>query len=185
MHRQAKRQATKATTSKQKPTQFQFKQTTKIKLSSKPQKQRLQQQILPFSTTTTTPPPSNTLTFTVVGPNGYKKEITTPPGRGLRQVLQASKVSMLPAVCNGQLQCSTCHIKLQPALYYALPPPDLPEQDILDISADYQQDCSRLACQLQITKVFNGKEITIPEHFINHMDDPTGTPVKSSILADV
>jgi hypothetical protein len=62
--------------------------------------------------------------------------------------------------------------------------PDLPEQDILDIAADYEQDCSRLACQLKITADFDGQTLHIPDHFINHMDDPTETPVSSANLAD-
>jgi len=130
-----------------------------------------------------TPPP--TVTFTLVGPDSYNKEITSPIGRGLRQVLQASNVSMLPSICNGQLQCTTCHVKLPPKVFNVIPPAELNELDMLDISADYDQDCSRLACQLRITKAFDGAVIHIPEYFINHMDDPTQTPIPTANLKDV
>lgn len=131
-----------------------------------------------FSTT----PPMPTITFFLEGPGEYKKSITVPPGRSLRQVLQASKVEMLPSVCNGQLQCSTCHVKLPPRLYRAMGTPELAEMDILEIAADYDETASRLACQLRITGAYNNSTLTIPDNFINHMDDPTATPIPSRSL---
>lgn len=143
-----------------------------------------------FTTTTSNNPPTpattrptpKTVSFTIVGPNDYKKDLTVPVGRNLRQVLQAARVEMLPSVCNGQLQCSTCHIKLPPRIFDSSPHPELGEQDILDICADFDLNSSRLACQLQITPQFDQQTLVIPDHFVNHMDDPTCTVLPTSLL---
>jgi ferredoxin len=108
------------------------------------------------------------------------------------QVLRAAQIDYLPCVCKGQLQCSTCHVKVldddQPLpnditsqAAQRLAPPSIEELDMLDIAADVSNS-SRLACQLTVGPHLDGATLRVPELVSNYMDDFEGTPVPAAGL---
>lgn len=124
--------------------------------------------------------PKVNLTF--VGPNGFKKTITTKPGRNLLQVAKAARISFLPGVCNCQQICSTCHVVFEQDSFKSSGPVGQTEAELLEDAADVEST-SRLSCQVRVTAALNNAVIRIPEHYINWMDDDTGTVLSTSHLA--
>ena len=57
-------------------------------------------------------------------------------------------VGRMEGSCGGQMNCSTCHVYLDPATYQALEPPVEAELDMLDLAFDVK-DTSRLGCQVK------------------------------------
>lgn len=64
--------------------------------------------------------------------------------------------------CEGTLTCSTCHLILSKEDFDKLPDkPSDEELDMLDLAFDLT-DCSRLGCQIYLTKELNGLHINVP-----------------------
>ena len=62
----------------------------------------------------------------------------------------------------GELACSTCHVVLDKELYDKLPAKLEEEDDMLDLAMGLTPT-SRLSCQLEVTDLFEGAEVVIPE----------------------
>lgn len=88
---------------------------------------------------------------------------------------------MLPGICNGRQQCSTCHIILDEKGFQNSGYIDTKEQKLLNKASEVCLT-SRLACQIRLTPSMKGAIITVPSTYINWMDDSTGTPVETSKL---
>ncbi len=57
---------------------------------------------------------------------------------------------VIASVCGGNMICGTCHVWLQPLARVASSVPSEEEIEILKLSPSYQEDRSRLACQLRV-----------------------------------
>ena len=68
----------------------------------------------------------------------------------------------IEAACGGELACSTCHVVLDKDLYDKLPAKLEEENDMLDLAMGLTST-SRLSCQLEVTDLFEGAEVIIPE----------------------
>ena len=68
----------------------------------------------------------------------------------------------IEAACGGELACSTCHVVLDKELYDKLPAKLEEEDDMLDLAMGLTPT-SRLSCQLEVSSIFEGAEIVIPE----------------------
>ena len=66
----------------------------------------------------------------------------------------------LAFACTGNMACSTCHCIVDAVAFDKLGTVSVAEEDMLDMAADLTPT-SRLGCQI---KMFDGLEITIPEH---------------------
>ena len=64
--------------------------------------------------------------------------------------------------CEGTLACSTCHVVLDKELYDRLPAKLEEEDDMLDLAMGLTST-SRLSCQLEVTDLFEGAEVVVPE----------------------
>lgn len=67
----------------------------------------------------------------------------------------------LEGACECSLACSTCHVILENKTYDALEPPTEEEEDLLDLAFGLTAT-SRLACQVRLTKDFEGAKIQLP-----------------------
>ena len=70
--------------------------------------------------------------------------------------------------CGGNAECLTCHIYLEEALNEDpnLIEPSEKELDALTFASAYKET-SRLACQMKVQDIFEGKEF----RFLNDLDD--------------
>lgn len=72
----------------------------------------------------------------------------------------------LEGACECSLACSTCHVILEQSLFDKLPPTEEIEDDLLDLAFGLTHT-SRLGCQVEITKEFEGAVISIPSYTKN------------------
>ena len=63
--------------------------------------------------------------------------------------------------CDHSLACSTCHVVLQQEVFSELDAVDDEEMDMLDLAFGLE-DTSRLGCQVKVSKLLEGKKITLP-----------------------
>ena len=68
----------------------------------------------------------------------------------------------IEGACDSQLACSTCHVILEDKLYDQLPPPEIREEDLLDMAFGLTPT-SRLCCQVKIDERLEGAKITLPQ----------------------
>ncbi|WP_139423045.1 2Fe-2S iron-sulfur cluster-binding protein [Chryseobacterium mulctrae] len=97
--------------------------------------------------------------ITVTDQNGNVHKLASPTDMGL-SLKDICKIYELPmeAVCGGMAMCATCHC-------YILSDTVLPEKSDLEealLSELFNSNVSsRLACQIQLTKIMNGLSIEI------------------------
>lgn len=102
---------------------------------------------------------------TFVSHTGQRKEINTPATcstTSLMEIAVENDIDGIDGDCGGACACSTCHVYVEKKYQENL----LPMSDIEDDMLDFVQErkpTSRLACQLKITKDFDGIEILLPE----------------------
>ena len=72
-----------------------------------------------------------------------------------------SSACCVAGACDHSLACSTCHVVLQQEVFAELDPVDDEEMDMLDLAFGLE-DTSRLGCQIKVTKLLEGKKITLP-----------------------
>lgn len=76
----------------------------------------------------------------------------------IRDVAQLDMMGM----CDGSLECATCHARLSEKWFKKVPPPSSKEQDLLD-QLDDGQPTSRLCCQIMLTDELDGIEVSMKE----------------------
>ena len=63
--------------------------------------------------------------------------------------------------CDHSLACSTCHVVLEQEVFSELDAVDDEEMDMLDLAFGLE-DTSRLGCQVKVSKLLEGKRVTLP-----------------------
>jgi ferredoxin len=78
-------------------------------------------------------------------------------------ILDLARAHELPVdgLCGGVMDCSTCHVIVDPLWAGLLPPPTEDEEDMLDLIPD-SVPTSRLGCQVRITDALDGLALAIP-----------------------
>ncbi|MEJ6595938.1 2Fe-2S iron-sulfur cluster-binding protein [Parasphingorhabdus sp.] len=72
----------------------------------------------------------------------------------------------LEGTCEGQMACSTCHVIVEAADFDKLPAATEMEEDMLDLAAGARRT-SRLACQITLTREFDGLTVHLPSESHN------------------
>ncbi|XP_068520458.1 LOW QUALITY PROTEIN: ferredoxin-2, mitochondrial [Anas acuta] len=67
----------------------------------------------------------------------------------------------LEGACEASLACSTCHVYVSSAHLSRLPGPSEEEEDLLELAPQLQLT-SRLGCQLVLSPLLEGAELTLP-----------------------
>ena len=73
----------------------------------------------------------------------------------------------LECACGGVMACSTCHVLLEPTQFKEMSEPCEAELDMLDLAYGYEENSSRLGCQLKLKEAFNGARIRLPSGVYN------------------
>ena len=63
--------------------------------------------------------------------------------------------------CDHSLACSTCHVVLEQEVFSELDAVDDEEMDMLDLAFGLE-DTSRLGCQVKVSKLLEGRKVTLP-----------------------
>lgn len=127
--------------------------------------------------------------ITLMLPEDAALEVRAPVGSTLLDALEAADLSDVwdtRGACGGMCSCSTCRVIIVSAPT-PLPPRSDDEEDMLDTAATaaarqpdadlaaaqaYQDEASRLACQLELRAEDGGLVITLPEDVLNVLEVP-------------
>mmetsp|Transcript_3309 Transcript_3309/g.4595 ORF Transcript_3309/g.4595 Transcript_3309/m.4595 type:complete len:156 (+) Transcript_3309:61-528(+) len=110
--------------------------------------------------------------FSVMLPSGNSTiELVGREGQTIEDILRDQ--GLIEAACDGNCQCSTCHVFV-PSVddRQRLPPVEEFELDMLELASEYEHDpdASRLSCQLTLSPKLNGLRIRLPSKWTNYMD---------------
>ena len=95
-----------------------------------------------------------------IGRDGEVTEAEGEAGTALLDLAQAAGMP-LEGTCEGQMDCSTCHVIVAREWFDRLPPAVEDEEDMLDLAAGVTRT-SRLSCQIVLTDDLDGIEVRVP-----------------------
>ena len=99
------------------------------------------------------------VTFTDV--NGTIRAIEdADAGLSLMEIAKAHDVAGIMGDCGGGCACATCHVYVPAQWQERVGSPDSIELDMLDLAAG-AQDNSRLCCQIKMSDLLDGLELTV------------------------
>lgn len=93
------------------------------------------------------------LTFRHAG--GPPRTMHAALGSSLLDVAHAHDLPGMEGTCGGNAECATCHVYLAPngkGVDAPVPDPTDEELDMLEFAIDYNDETSRLGCQVKVTK---------------------------------
>jgi len=82
-------------------------------------------------------------------------------GTSLMEPLRELDGGCIEALCGGMCSCATCHVFIAAEWYGKLPPPSDDELELLEGTESFQQDQSRLCCQVRVREELEGLQLTI------------------------
>ncbi len=92
--------------------------------------------------------------------NGEKKTIQAKNGISLMLSAVENKIIGIKAICNGCCNCGTCHILIEPSVFYTLPQKTTDEVKLL-ATLRKKQPTSRLACQIIVNQQMTGMKVIV------------------------
>ncbi|WP_066823000.1 2Fe-2S iron-sulfur cluster-binding protein [Sphingomonas mali] len=98
----------------------------------------------------------------VVTRDGKEQEITGEAGLSVMEVIRDAGIDEVLALCGGCCSCATCHVHVDPEFAAKLKPMSEDENDLLDSSADRDEN-SRLSCQIEFSNALDGLKVRIAE----------------------
>lgn len=97
--------------------------------------------------------------------DGSTKEIEATEGWSLMQIAVDEGIDEIEGACGGAMACATCHLYVHPDWQQKVVDQDNEktdeEEDMLDLGFDIR-DCSRLGCQIRVTKELDGLTVALP-----------------------
>ncbi|KAJ3664987.1 hypothetical protein Zmor_000513 [Zophobas morio] len=117
--------------------------------------------------------PDEVVNITYITKDGKKVPIKGKVGDNVLRLAQRYDIPMEGA-CEASLACTTCHVYIKSN--HELPTAEPEEEDLLDM-APFLKECSRLGCQIVLTKDMEGLEIELPQATRNfYVDGHVPTP---------
>lgn len=101
--------------------------------------------------------------ITYIEHNGTEHVVDVPTGLTVMEGARDNNIPGIEADCGGACACSTCHVYVDAAWVYKLPPRDDMEEDMLDFAYEPDPVRSRLTCQLKVSDALDGLVVTMPE----------------------
>ena len=118
--------------------------------------------------------PDEIVRVTFISRDGSKHAIDGKVGDNLMYLAHVHQddnpAVALEGACEASLACSTCHVVVSDEHFDMLPEPTEEEEDMLDL-ATCLEPCSRLGCQIILTKELDGIEVKIPQYSLNFYVD--------------
>ncbi|KAJ3216147.1 hypothetical protein HDU67_009874 [Dinochytrium kinnereticum] len=105
---------------------------------------------------------TKTVKITIVLENGEEKEYDVPLGKRLLDLCKENNIPSIEGVCDGHLECATCHIYVDPMYADKIPKPSEAELDMLEYAL-FRNDSSRLTCQLRADEAMEGMRLSVPK----------------------
>lgn len=94
--------------------------------------------------------------------DGTKVDFECSTGHSVMNAIRDVAQLDMMGMCDGSLECATCHARLSEEWFKKVPPPSSKEQDLLD-QLDDGQPTSRLCCQIMLTEELDGIEVSMKE----------------------
>ena len=94
--------------------------------------------------------------------DGTRFDVDAENGSTVMENAIRNSVPGIDAECGGALACATCHVYVDPAWVAATGSPSPMEEDMLDFAYDVQPT-SRLSCQVQVSRSWDGLTVQLPE----------------------
>src|SRR5262247_4564185 len=107
--------------------------------------------------------------MTFIDRQGQRHEVDAPIGLSVLEIAHRNNID-LEGACEGSLDCSTCHVIVDPEWYETLPSAKEDEEDMLDLAFGLTHT-SRLGCQIIITEELDGLIVSLPAGTRNMMQD--------------
>jgi len=101
--------------------------------------------------------------ITYIQPDRTRRALDVPAGTSLMQAAVGANIKGIEAECGGCCSCATCHVYVDPAQVFMVPPPDIGEAELLEGVAAERRPSSRLSCQIIATAALDGLVVEIPE----------------------
>ena len=94
---------------------------------------------------------------------------TMSVGRTLLDAAKKLKIPEIPAICGGSCNCGTCHVHIDPEWVDKIEPMDPGSMELfmLERSEHFDEDRSRLCCQMDIYDVYEGLTV----HLVDNRQD--------------
>jgi 2Fe-2S ferredoxin len=91
---------------------------------------------------------------------GRVVEVQATPGISIMENIRDLDASV-DAICGGMCACATCHVFIEPEWQARLPPRGFEEQIMLQDSAFFDPERSRLSCQLVVSEALDGLTLEV------------------------
>jgi len=95
----------------------------------------------------------------VIDRQGRLREIEAPAQGSLMEVLRDFDDGVT-AICGGMCSCATCHVHVAPEWAGRLDPMQGDEKELIS-ALTFQQETSRLSCQVQLSEALDGLRVTL------------------------
>jgi 2Fe-2S ferredoxin len=93
---------------------------------------------------------------------GEQRTVEASSGRSLMENLRDGGIDEILALCGGNCSCATCHVHVAAEWLDKLPSMSADEDDLLESSDDRRSD-SRLSCQILVSDLLDGLEVTVAQ----------------------
>jgi len=95
-----------------------------------------------------------------------RTECDAEAGQNILDIAHANDIEMEGA-CEGNMACSTCHVIVADDWYARLNPPQLEEEEMLDLAPGLCAT-SRLGCQIEVTTEMDGLTLRLPKETLSN-----------------
>ena len=93
---------------------------------------------------------------------GNSKTIEVENGLSVMEGAIQNEIPGIDADCGGAMACSTCHVYVKDEWFNKIPKAEEAEVDMIDMAYEPKKN-SRLSCQIIVSDVLDGLEVTTPE----------------------
>jgi len=97
----------------------------------------------------------------VTSREGAVRELDEPvDGRSLMEIIRDNDLE-IEAICGGCCSCATCHVFVDAAWRSKLPPRSEEEYELVSSTENFDEESSRLSCQIPFTEALSGIKVTV------------------------
>ena len=100
-------------------------------------------------------------TIHVTDRDGSRSSFQARKGLTLMEALRGAGYESIEAICGGNCSCATCHVYVDPAWTDKLPERSEDEDDLVADTDVYDEQRSRLSCQVDVTDDLDGLSLTV------------------------
>ena len=104
----------------------------------------------------------------VINRDGKKTTISIEEGTTIRDAIEDKIGPDSFGFCGGNCNCGTCHVYVNPEDFKKLEKSNDEEHRIIKKFADNPNEYSRLTCQIELKKEFQGITVTIGKESLNN-----------------